>query len=167
MSPALLTLANRKTRPLPVPEAAAALGVHVATLRRWLSAGAPQARRGRRGNGGGALVDIEAIRAWQRVQAGQGCGGDVLRAVAAEIPDILADAMHDAHRLIEGPDKRRAAGYLAAAGLMGAQSVLDRLRREDDSIAELVELPRKLRTLRDISRESGSLAPSINETPRG
>lgn len=138
------------TRLVGIADAAAALGVHPATLRRWLRQGAPQARSGRRGRGGAALVDVDAVALWRQPAQQH----DPALVFASEIPELVAEAMMEAHCRIDGPDKRRAAGYLAAAGYLVITQLLDHLRRDCAAVPELVELPRKLRMLRDINRQS-------------
>lgn len=148
--------------PLPVPQAAKALGVHVQTLRRWLREGAPQARRGQRGRGGGALVDPAAVEAWRRQDGLQ----DALLAIAGDAPEIVATAMHEAHRMIEGPDKARAAGYLAGAWLVTTDAFLDRLRVDCPAVPELQAIPAKVSALRAICAGSGSIGSTSTDEPR-
>ena len=92
----------------PFRQAAQELQVHPATLRRWLREGAPQVRRGRRGKGGAALIDVAAIRAWR----GQGAASATTipaRVLAAEVPELLASAICEVFHAIEGPHKRACA----------------------------------------------------------
>lgn len=144
---------------LPVPEAAEALGVAESTLRRWLREGAPQARRGRRGRGRAALVDVQAVRAWRRAEGGE----DALRALAGEIPELLAGAMHQAFTLSDGPHKKALAGALAGAWYLAATAVTDRLRRDVSELPEVATVPEKIAALRSIFRDSARVkADSIH-----
>lgn len=123
--------------PLPIPQAAKILGVHPATLKRWISRGAPVARRGRRGRGGRTLVDVDQVRQWQK-------GGDaeaVLYRLAADVPHLLADAMAQAHRLAEGPYKRELGQGLCGAWYLANAAIADRLRNEIPNIQEPTDLP--------------------------
>src|SRR5690625_41091 len=53
-------------QPCPIPEAAAALGVHPGTISRWLADGAPVFQRGQRGGGGKKTLVIPAdLQAWR------------------------------------------------------------------------------------------------------
>ncbi|MGK2926494.1 MAG: hypothetical protein ACSLE2_12835 [Lysobacterales bacterium] len=137
--------------PVRVPEAATALGVHPATLRRWLRAGAPQARRGRRGRGGGALVDLAALRAW-RVGRREPCEAGVARAdlviLAGELPEMMATAVHDAWRNTSGPWKRELAGVMAGAWFEATSALLDRLRADCPAVPELQAIPERIEYLR-------------------
>jgi hypothetical protein len=90
-------------------EACQLLEVSESKLKRMLKAGAPQAQKGRAGRGGGALFDVEALRAWQR----QGQMEDALRVFAAELPDLVASACEEAFKLVEGPHKKASADLLA------------------------------------------------------
>jgi hypothetical protein len=134
---------------LPLRDAAAALGVGQATLRRWLRAGAPQARRGARGRGRAALVDPAAVAAWHRASGTQ----DALRAIAGEVPGLLADAVDDYFRGVVGPHKRPCAGELAGAWYVVTVAVLDRIRRECPDVPEVEAVPEPIERLRKIARQ--------------
>ncbi|TWT21647.1 hypothetical protein [Luteimonas wenzhouensis] len=140
---------------LPVPAAAAALGVSVPTLKRWIGRGAPVARRGRRGRGCRTLIDPEAILAWRAAQdADRAQVEAALRALAGRIPELLADAAAEAFRL--APDKRGAAWTACAAWQLSLAAVLDDLRacgaeiNDPDTIPEPIERLRKIASLRSI-----------------
>lgn len=140
---------------LPIPAAAAALGVSVPTLKRWIGQGAPVARRGRRGRGCRTLLDPEAIRAWRQAQDADHAQVEaVLRALAGRIPELLADAAAEAFRL--APDKRGAAWTACAAWQLSLAAVLDHLREcgadisDPDAIPESIERLRKIAALRSI-----------------
>lgn len=140
----------------PFRQAAHELQVHPATLRRWLREGAPQVRRGRRGKGGAALIDVAAIRAWR----GQGAASATTipaRVLAAEVPELLASAICEVFHAIDGPHKRACADVLAAAWYSGACALRDRLAEIDPAIPEIDELPEQIAHLRDINRDSGRL----------
>lgn len=78
---------------VPVPAAAAALGVPVGTLGRWMRQGCPVARRGRRGRGCATLVDVQAVAEWrvavERADTGRAA---LLVQLRAEAPGMVADA---------------------------------------------------------------------------
>src|SRR5690606_32463639 len=96
-APPLRGLGGAIMTALPIPAAAAQLGVSTPTLKRWLRQGAPVARRGRRGRGCRTLIDPEAIRAWRRAQDADHAQVEaVLRALAGRIPELLADAAEEA-----------------------------------------------------------------------
>lgn len=140
---------------LPVPAAAAALGVSVPTLKRWIGRGAPVARRGRRGRGCRTLIDPEAIRAWRQAQdADRAQVEAVLRTLAGRVPELLAEAAAEAFRL--APDKRGAAWTACAAWQLSVAAVLDDLRAcgadisDPDAIPESIERLRKIAALRSI-----------------
>ena len=80
----------------PLPEAARALGVSTSTLRRWMQAGAPVARRGRRGRGCRALLDPVAVQAWREGERGD--ADAALRDLAGRLPELIGDAMAEAFR---------------------------------------------------------------------
>jgi len=119
---------------------AAALGISPATLRRWLRQGAPQARKGRRGRGGGAELDPRAIAAWRSSDHATvpAC------VLAAELPEILADSIWAVFVDVPDADKRRVASALAAAWYAATCAIRDRLATVDPSIPETDVLPEKI-----------------------
>jgi hypothetical protein len=129
-----------------IPAAARTLGVSEATLRRWLRVGAPVARRGGRGRGRRTLVDAAAIEAWR------GCGkaSDALVVFAAELPELVADAVHEAFMLTGGPHKRATAGVLAATWYVVTVGILDRLRADVPDLHDPTLVPEKIAHLRMI-----------------
>jgi hypothetical protein len=146
-----------RTEPLPLAEAAQVLGVSRATLKRLIAAGAPQARRGRRGRGGAALVIPAHVAAWR----GSAAAADtaVLTLIAARAPERLAIAIDEAFRLIDGPHKRAAAGALAATWYASTVALLDLLREHGAEADDPHELPPQIAHLRAIwegSRTTGS-----------
>ncbi len=137
-------------RLLPLPEAARSLGVSTPTLRRWLRAGAPQTRRGRRGRGGHALLDPVALAAWRQRQATAAQISP--RELAAWAPEAFADAAWATLRRIDGPHKRRAAGVLAGVWYAISTALLDELQRADPSIPDLQSVPEAIDRLLEIDR---------------
>lgn len=138
-------------RAVSIPDAAAALDVSEATLRRWIAAGAPQARRGGRGRGRAALVDPHAVAAWHRAQGPQARPMDTLETLAADLPDVLAQAAWAAFMECDGPQRRQLAGVLAAAWYLAACAVADRIRRDAPDIADPEHLPEPIERLRKIA----------------
>lgn len=133
---------------VPLPQAADALGISVPTLRRWLRRGAPQARRGRRGRGGRALVDVAAVEAWR------GSGAAVehadLTVFASELPELVAAAVFDSFQHVEGSHKRATAGTLAGAWYLVTVALLDRLRRDVPTLRDPDVVPAQIDHLRSI-----------------
>ena len=93
------------------------------------------------------LIDVAAIEAWRT-------RGDALLVIAAEIPELVATAMHSAFTAIDGPHKRLAAGALAHAGYLAIVAVLDRLRQNTPVVPELERLPDAIERLRRIFADS-------------
>ena len=133
---------------VPVPDAAAALGVAEVTLRRWMREGAPVARRGRRGRGCRALIDPDAVEAWRRRTAGT----DFVLAFAGRVPELVAAAVGDAFLQCSGPHKRALAGALAGAWYLVATSICDALREHAPAVPEIAHLPEGIEALRKIAR---------------
>lgn len=138
------------TNPLTLASAAQALGISQATLMRDIRAGAPVARLGSRGRGRRTLVDPEAIASWRRSRSAPR-PDDRLALLAAEIPSLLAAAMHAAFVQIEGPHKRASAGTLAAAWYLATVALLDRLRTDVPAIPEVSTVPEAIDALRKIT----------------
>lgn len=132
---------------VPIRDAARALGVPPITLRHWIAAGAPVARRGGRGRGNCTLIDVEAVRAWRSAD----CEQQLLLALAAELPEVLAVAAEDALRTIEGGPKGRAAATLAAGWYVGALATVDHLRQRCPTIPEIAAIPAAIERLRAIA----------------
>ena len=130
----------------PLPEAARALGVSTSTLRRWVRDGAPVARRGRRGRGCRALVDPVAVQAWREGERGD--ADDALRELAGRVPEMVGDAMAEAHRL--APDKRGAAWVAVAAWQLTIGAIFDHLAEQIDDLPE-PEVPEQIERLRKIA----------------
>lgn len=136
------------TDPLELGPAAEALGVAPSTLRRWTRQGAPVARRGRRGRGGAARYDVDAIRRWQRLQR-----SDVAIA-AVDLPRVIADAVCRLYVDLEGPHKRPCAGFAAGVWYAVSVAALDHLRAHAADVGDIEALPENIRRLRAIWAES-------------
>ena len=141
---------------LPLTEAAAELGISPPTLRRWLSRGAPQARPGRRGRGGRALVDPRAVAAWRfSCEATQHAELEVL---ACELPALLAAAADRAFRDAPGRPADRA--WLACfAWFQSVTALRDHLEARGVTLPEL-ELPPQIDHLRSICSDFGTTVRS-------
>ena len=136
------------TDPLPLREAARALGMRPARLRGLIAAGAPVARRGSRGRGHATLVCPAAVREWLVAGATQ----QFVLTLAAELPAALAAAMEDALRRVEGSPKDRAAGLLAGAWYLAACTTLDVLRGHCPAVPDVRVVPPAIERLRAIER---------------
>ncbi len=139
----------RAAKLVPITVAADRLSVSVPTLRRWLRDGAPQAAQGRRGHGGRALVDVSAIAAWRRGQAGAPANSsDEMRLLAAEIPVLVELAVLSVFTDIEGPHKRACGDVLAGTWLACTVAIRDRLAKYVPDLQEIDALPPKIERLR-------------------
>lgn len=147
---------------LPLIEAARALGERRGTVLRWIAEGAPCARRGSRGRGKSTLVDPLALAAWRRSTTAE----QQLLAVAAEVPDIVGDAVYEAFVETTGPHKRGAAEPLADAAYLVTVALLDRLRRDAPDVPEYTSTmqPEKMRVLRLILSDARKVSPNDRET---
>ena len=137
-----------KSSALSIPDAARALGVSPRAVRRMVERGAPVARRGGRGRGRATLIDVAALRAWQR-PSGRLVAPVVL---ARMLPAAIGTAIAAAHREIDGPHKRAAAGVLAGAWYAASCAALDELRRLDADVPEIDVVPDEIARLREIAR---------------
>jgi hypothetical protein len=101
-------------------------------------------------------VDVGAVRAWRGAcNAAEHADLEVL---AAEVPELVAAAVLEAFRAVDGPHKRACAGVLAATWYAVACTLLDRLRRDVPHVADPADLPPQIVTLRAIcvgSRRTG------------
>ena len=147
---------------VPIPAAADALEVSVPTLRRWIAAGAPVAARGRRGRGGRALVDPAAVAAW-RGSAAATDHADLI-VFAADVPQLVADAVADAFLQVEGPHKVSMAGPLAATWYAVTVALLDRLRQDVPTLTDPDVLPAQIDHLRSICSRFGRTGVSTTPT---
>lgn len=147
----------------PLRQAAAELGIAPRTLRRWLAAGAPTVTRGRRGRGGRALVDPQAVRAWRlSCEAIEHADLEVL---AAELPELVAAAVFEAFRECEGPHKRQTAGVLAGVWYFVTVALLERLRRDVPELRDPATVPPQIGHLRTIFAGLGTTDLRTNPTP--
>ena len=128
-------------------EACDSLEVSSSTLKRMVKAGAPQARKGRAGRGGGALFDVEALRAWQRQEQAE----DALRVFAAELPERVAVACEEAFRLVEGPHKRPSADLLAGVWYVVVYDLLEHIGKQVP-VGGVRTVPEPIKRLRLIGR---------------
>src|SRR4051812_39493095 len=74
-----------------VAEAAQHFKVDPATVRRWLTAGCPYLRRGRRGPGGGAVLDLEAVQNWRDRPGGP--AGSTVDEIMEDIATVLLNTV--------------------------------------------------------------------------
>lgn len=131
---------------LPVAAAARELGIKSGTLRRWIRQGCP-AQHGRRGRGHATSVDPEQVRAWR----GADPRGAAVMEIADTLPEVLACAITESHRLAAGVDKRQLAGILAATWAMVTTAALDHLRELNPHVPEVGTLPDEIERLRKIN----------------
>jgi len=137
-----------KSSALSIPDAARALGVSPRAVRRMVERGAPVARRGGRGRGRATLIDVAALRAWQR-PSGRLVAPVVL---ARTIPAAIATAIAAAYRDVDRSDKRALAGIFAASWYVASCAALDELRRLDADVPEIDVVPDEIARLREIAR---------------
>jgi len=126
--------ATATNRFLPISDAARALDVSPATLRRMLAQGAPAARTGGKGRGRCTLVDPAAIAAWRRSPAASveaapsGPGID-------RLAELVAKACARVFELTEGrPRRHEAAALLAAAGYAITAAIADELGHPEPNL---------------------------------
>ncbi len=131
-----------------IDAAAQALGVRSGTVRRWVREGCPTVCPGRRGRGHALLVDVEAVRTWR----GADVGDALVLELAAALPEVLAGAAAEAHRLTDGPCKTAAAGVLAGAWYLSVSAALDLLRQRCASVGEVRSLPEQIQRLQKIGK---------------
>lgn len=136
-----------KSNALTIPDAARALGVSVSSMRRMVENGAPVARRGGRGRGRATLIDLAALRAWQR-PSGRLVAPVVL---ARTLPTAISAALATAYRDLDRNDKRALAGIFAAAWYVATCAALDELRALDPAVPELDDVPEEIARLRKIA----------------
>lgn len=135
------------TSGMPIEAAAQALDVSVPTLRRWIRRGCPVLCRGSRGRGHALLLDPGQVTAWRQA-------GDVeamTLELAAQVPDVLANAMLQALQQAQGPHKRQLAGSLTAAWYFASCVILDNLREKVPTVPELVAAPEAITRLQKIA----------------
>jgi hypothetical protein len=108
---------------VPIRQAAQALGKSPATIRRWISDGAPCARPGTAGRGRGALVEVAALERWREA----GPAPDY-REFLVKLEPLLSDYHRSGDHKYIGLRDDAARAYLQAL----YQYVADRLRDPDD-----------------------------------
>lgn len=145
---------------VPLNAAAHALGISEPQLRRWVIAGAPVARRGKRGRGCATLYDVQAIETWRHAtdasdtKGSNAISGDTrLLRIAGDVPRLIASALDAAFRECDRRDKRALAAAFAACWYLSSATVLDRLRVECTDVPEVEELPEPIRRLQKIAAE--------------
>lgn len=133
--------AEKRVGPVVIADAALALGVSESTVRRWIAAGAPVARRGGRGRGNATLVDLDAMAAWLTE-----CDAETaLVAFAGRVPELVAQAMDEAFRMIEGPHKRALAEPLVVAWYLACAAVMEAAGTDaPEALPEVIERLRKI-----------------------
>lgn len=132
---------------MPLADAARELGVAPVTLKRWRKLGCPCVP-GRRGRGHAALYDPEAIRTWRAAHGREALALEM----GAVLPGVMADAVFDAWRELEGPTKREKAGPMALALYACATAALDHLRAENASVPQFrAPFPEHFEYLRKIA----------------
>jgi hypothetical protein len=149
---------------VPVEIAAQALGISARQLEADIAAGAPVARRGRKGRGCCTLVEVGRIRAWRarRADPAVADGAEQLKAFADGISELVASAIDETFREVSGPHKRALAGALAGAWLR----VTIALREPIAGISpEPSCVPEKITALLRIFEDSGSVLSG--NKPRG
>lgn len=134
--------------PEPIGAAAQRLGISRKRLEGLVRKGAPVARKGTRGRGHAALIDADAVRAWRAASSGE----KVILELWADLPQVWAKAIADAHRQAEGVNKARLAGVLAASYYTISAATFDYLRGRCASVSEPVDLPPEIAHLRKISQ---------------
>lgn len=90
-------------------------------------------------------MDPQAVAAWRRQQSAE----DAQTVLAADMPDLLADAAFEAFKSCEGPHKRELAGALVGAWYLMSATVLERL--EEKPPATYPEKIERLRAIFDAS----------------
>lgn len=130
--------------PVPLEDAARELGIAAPTLRRWLRAGAPQERRGRRGRGGAALLDVRAISAWRASREGAVPPTELLRVLAAEIPELLALAAWEVFGETPDAHRRAVAGALSAFWYRASTALRDRIASDAPDVPEVATVPAQI-----------------------
>lgn len=122
---------------LPIPEAAQRLGVSPTTLRRWIAEGAPVARHGRRGRGGGALLRPSEVAAWRHSQVVPRASVSVER-----LATIVATVCGELFDATDGWPRRAAlAGLSAAIGYAITAEIAEELGQQEPPLhPELIRL---------------------------
>jgi hypothetical protein len=80
------------------------------------------------------LVDVEQVRQWQAAQSGK----RVVLEIAAQVPEVLAQAAEQSHQQIRG-DKALAAEWLAIAWYVNTNMLLEHLRSIEPTVPPLMK----------------------------
>lgn len=106
--------ADRPDQPVGVAQAARHFGVDAVTIRRWIQGGCPCLRRGRRGPGLGALLDLQQVEQWRG--ASNMSAGLTVEDTLQQIASALCEALTVAHAEIRaGIERAPAAAVLLVA----------------------------------------------------
>lgn len=136
------------TGAMPLKAAAVELGIRLGAMRRLVRDGAPVVRKGHRGRACSTLVDIDAIREWQR-----GGADAIVREVASALPLILAETMQDTFQQAVGHmSNAQAAALLSAAWLRSANAVNDYMQTHCAGIPNISAMPAEIDRLRKIAQ---------------
>jgi hypothetical protein len=98
------------------------------------------------GRGGHALLDVDAIAAWRRQQDAK----DALTVLAAELPELVAEAMSESFRLVDGAHKRASADLLTGAWYVVTTKLLEHIG-EKAPVRGIEGLPETIKNLRRIA----------------
>lgn len=139
-----------------VAHVAAEFGVSPRTVHHWIGDGCPVIRRGRRGNGGSHLLDVDQVRAWRQRQ--HDSGGAVIE-LASLLPHLLADACAQAAQEAAGPHKLALHGALAevwhTATVAALQALRERYPAQAHLIRDPVVLPDPVFRMAQVNRHAG------------
>ena len=148
---------------VPLKCAAAELGLSLPTLKRNIRAGAPVAKRGRRGRGCATLIDPAAFAAWRRSRATP-AHDDRLLVITGELPELIAATVYECFIAMDGPHKRACASELAKCWFLVTTAVLDRLRTDRPDVPELDAVPEKINALRSIFTDASRTTSPSNDS---
>lgn len=140
-----------KVNLLPLEAAAAALEIGASTLSLYVTRDAPVAVRGRRGRGGAALFDVEAVRAWiarrkapASIDAGAprtviagGTKRETLLSLYADLQADILDALLRTYETLPPAIRLTAGDALASAGLRALWGMRDRFEWDADDLPDL------------------------------
>jgi hypothetical protein len=82
--------------------------------------------------------------------------------LAAEVPELTADAIHAAFLEVESNHKRAIAGVLAGVWYLVTVAILDRIRADAPSVPDVESVPDKITALRMIFEKSATLSTMVN-----
>lgn len=129
------------TEPATVADIAAAFGVGERTVQNWITGGCPVIQRGRRGRGGAALLDLDAVAAWRGSQHDHSDDTAVVLEIASLLPAVLAEACAEAAARADGTHKRDLHGALAATWYLATTRTLQALCEKYPAAAHLLQGP--------------------------